>query len=221
MARFTAEALINKRIGKILFTNRAKTHAEELVSKLTEESSFQYEILDFDHFKDRLIDADIIISSTGSDEPILYKEDFGTPDRKLLVVDIAVPRDVDIAVAEVPNVTLRNIDNLRSIIDGHHERRMNDLPKVRKLIANEMVDFLTWYYALPIMPSYEKTGSKLPVEQTREIMRVKEFVNNNLAEIHRLAAKSGGDFNEDLESHFSLIEKLRAIKAETFARSAV
>jgi len=217
MARFTAEALINKNIDKILVTNRTRSHAEEMVSTLHADHSFEIEILDFDNFKDHLPSVDMIISSTGSIDPILFKDDFPVLEKKLLVIDIAVPRDVDTAVAEVPKITLRNIDALRSIIDGHYEKRVNDLPKVKKMIVEEMVDFLTWYYSLPIMPPYERTGSKPSFEQTAEILKVKSFLNNNLSEIHRLAAKSGGDFYEDLESHFSLIRTLQTLKAESFA----
>ena len=217
MARFTGEALINKNIDKILVTNRTRSHAEEMVSTLHADHSFEIEILDFDNFKDHLPSVDMIISSTGSIDPILFKDDFPVLEKKLLVIDIAVPRDVDTAVAEVPKITLRNIDALRSIIDGHYEKRVNDLPKVKKMIVEEMVDFLTWYYSLPIMPPYERTGSKPSQEQTAEILKVKSFLNNNLSEIHRLAAKSGGDFYEDLESHFSLIRTLQTLKAESFA----
>ena len=217
MARFTAEALINKNIAKILVTNRTRSHAEDMVSTLHADHSFEIEILDFDNFKDHLPSVDMIISSTGSIDPILFKDDFPVLEKKLLVIDIAVPRDVDTAVAEVPKITLRNIDALRSIIDGHYEKRVNDLPQVKKMIVEEMVDFLTWYYSLPIMPNYERTGSRPSLERTAEILKVKSFLNNNLFEIHRLAAKSGGDFYEDLESHFSLIRTLQTLKAESFA----
>jgi glutamyl-tRNA reductase len=137
------------------------------------------------------------------------------------VIDIAVPRDVDVAVSEVSGVVLKNIDDLRSVIDSHHERRLNDIPKVKKLIIDGMVEFLVWYYSLPIMPNFEKTGSKPPLEITYEILQVKQFLNQNLSEIHRLAAKSGGDFYEDLYSHFSLIQKLRSLKAETLPSVSV
>jgi len=221
MARFTTEALINRNIAKILVTNRTRSHAEEMVSTLHSNHSFESEILDFDKFKECLPNVDMIVSSTGSIDPILFKDDFPVLENKLLVIDIAVPRDVDNAVADVPNITLRNIDALRSIIDGHYERRVKDLPKVQKMIVDEMVGFLTWYYSLPIMPNYERTGTKPPPEQTAEILKVKAFLNQNLSEIHRLAAKSNGDFYEDLESHFSLIRRLQTLKAETFAAAAV
>jgi glutamyl-tRNA reductase len=140
--------------------------------------------------------------------------------KKLLVVDIAVPRDIDPAVGEIGGVILKNIDDLRTVIDGHHERRVNDVPKVKRMIVDEMVEFLVWYYSLPIMPEYETKGSKPPAEITYEILQVKQFLNQNLSEIHRLAARSGGDFYEDLDSHFTLISRLRTLKAETLAPAA-
>ena len=221
MARFTAEALINKRVGKILVTNRTLSHTEEMVSALRTDLSFECEILNFEDFKASLADVDMIVSSTGSVDPILNKADFPVLNKTLLVIDIAVPRDVDPAVAEVPNVTLRNIDDLRSVIDESYQKRVKDLPKVKKMVVDEMVEFLTWYYSLPIMPTHERTGTKPSPEQTAEILRVKAFLNQNLSEIHGLAAKSGGDFYEDLQNHFSLIRRLQTLKAETFATAVV
>jgi len=221
MARFTAEALINKNIAKLLITNRTLLHAEEMAAALHADLSFECEALDFDNFNECLSNVDMVVSSTGSIDPILFKADFPMLAKPLLVVDIAVPRDIDTAVADIPNVMLHNIDALRSIIDGHHEKRVNDLPKVKKMIVEEMVGFLTWYYSLSIMPPVERTGTKPSFQQTAEILKVKSFLNNNLSEIHQLAAKSEGDFYEDLESHFALIQRLQTLKAETFATAAV
>jgi hypothetical protein len=85
------------------------------------------------------------------------------------------------------------------------------------MIADEMVDFLTWYYTLPLLPEYEKTGVKPSKEQTKEVLRIKEFLNANVAEIHRLYTRTKGDFDEDLASHFDLVERLRSMKQLEFA----
>ena len=114
----------------------------------------------FENFRSILPYVDVVITSTGSEEPILFAKDFADQTRESIVIDIAVPRDVDESVADCENVILKNIDDLNSIVDGTREKRLKDLPKVRKMIMNEMVDFLTWYYTLPLMPAYEKTGVK-------------------------------------------------------------
>jgi glutamyl-tRNA reductase len=217
MARQTAEALANKRIGSLIVTNRTSSRAEQLRLDLKRDHDLETEVVAFEGFKQFLPKVDIVISATGSEEPILYREDLERQTKETLVIDIAVPRDVDVAVAECNNVLLRNIDDLNLIVDGTHEMRLRDLPKVRKMIMHEMVDFLTWYYTLPLMPAYEKTGVKPSAEQTREVLRIKEFLNDNVSEIHRLYASTKGSFNEDLASHFDLVKRLQSMKTRAFA----
>jgi glutamyl-tRNA reductase len=219
-AMLTTEALVGKSVGKILLSNRTLAHAEEQLTSLRKCLSFEREILDFSNFKARLDEVDIIISSTGSEEPILYKEDFKTHDRKMLVIDIAVPRDVDDSVRENPNVIVKNIDDLHSILGENQSKRMADLPKVKKMIITEMVEFLTWYYLLPILPEFEKTGEKPPPEKISEILRIKAVLDENVSEIHKFAMGSGADFEADLQTHFSLVRKLRSLKAIALGASA-
>jgi glutamyl-tRNA reductase len=221
MSRFTAEALAHKRIGKILVTNRTRANAENLIATLHTDIPVECEVIDFENFRESLSRVDIVISSTSSEDPILYADDFRSIDHQILVVDIAVPRDVDIEVGSLSNVILRNVDDLRSIIDSHHEKRINDLPKVKRMIIAEMVEFLMWYYSLPIMPDYQKTGQRPTPEMSREIVKVKQFLNDNLAEIHKVAAKAGRDFYDDLDNHFELVEKLRELKTKAFSVAAV
>lgn len=220
MARCTAEAFINKRIGKLLITNRTRANAEQMAASLPSEKGVELKVFDLADIRARLAEADIIVSSTSSEDPILYADDFAGVERNILAIDIAVPRDIDMTVGDLAHVELRNIDDLRSIIDRHYERRVQDLPKVKSMVTDEMVDFLTWYYTLHIMPEYEKTGAKPPVERTYEILRVKKFFDQNLSEIHRLAATSSGEFYEDLASHLALIDRLQTLKTEAFASSA-
>lgn len=217
MARQTAEALANKKIGKLYVTNRTRLHAEELLADLKRTAEFDGGAIGFENFRLFLPEVDIIITSTGSEDPILFARDFEAQRRETLIVDIAVPRDVDESVANCDNVILKNIDDLNSIVDGTREKRLKDLPKVRKMIMHEMVDFLTWYYTLPLMPAYEKTGVKPGKEQTREVLRIKEFLNQNVSEIHRLYARTNGNFNEDLASHFDLVKRLQSMKERSFA----
>ena len=217
MARQTAEALSNKKVGRLLVTNRTRLHAEEMLESLRQDFEIEAEVVAFETFRDILPEVDVVITSTGAEEPILFARDFANQQHETIVIDIAVPRDVDDSVAECTNVVLKNIDDLNSIVDGTREKRLKDLPKVRKMIMHEMVDFLTWYYTLPLMPAYEKTGVKPGKEQTREVLRIKEFLNQNVSEIHRLYARTNGNFNEDLASHFDLVKRLQSMKQRSFA----
>jgi glutamyl-tRNA reductase len=217
MAHQTTEALINRKIGKLFITNRTHAHADEMLHSLGLRFNLDGRVIDFEGFKTFLPETDIVISSTGSEDPILFAEDFAHQDRETMVIDIAVPRDVDKSVAGCNNVILKNIDDLNLAVDNTLEMRLRDLPKVREMIRHEMIDFLTWYYTLPLLPEYEKTGVKPSVAQTREVLRIKEFLNQNIDEIHNLYAQSNGDFNKDLASHLDLIERLQSMKQRVFA----
>ena len=221
MARLTAEALVNKRVGKIIISNRTLAHAEDVLSSLHQDPTVERQIVDFADFKRHLPEADIVISATGSDEPILVKEDLALQSKRVLLIDIAVPRDIDTEVAENPNVILRNIDDLNLIIDGAYERRISDLPKVKRLVKQELADFLAWYYAEPLMPAWERDLPEQDDSRTREILAVREFLSRNASEIHKVAARSSGDFNKDLELHAALISKLKTMKAAAFGAAGV
>jgi len=220
MARTTAEALAKRHIGRLIIANRTLARAEDLRDALITEFAVDCLAVDIKFLDEELPHVDIIVTATGSPDIVLSKTDLEGIDRKQLLIDIAVPRDIDPDVAELANVTLKNIDDLRSIMDSHHERRTRDLPRVKKMIVDEMVSFLTWYYAQPLLPAILKKGQKPTQAEAAEIVRVKEFLNHNLGYIHRLASQSNGDFNTELGNHFLVIEQLLKLKAETFSKAA-
>ena len=215
-AKMTAECLIKKQVGKIYITNRTRENAEELLTNLHKNHHFASEILDFSDFKNYLNETDIVISSTSSPEPILDKADFTSQTNKILLIDIAMPRDIEPLVSENEHVVLKNIDDLHSIVDRNFERRMKDLPRVKKLIGKEMSDFLMWYYSLPLMPAFQKTHTKPDREVVSEILKIKEFLIKNVSHLHKLAMQNGGDAKDDLRNHLHLVEKLQAMKTSAF-----
>jgi glutamyl-tRNA reductase len=217
MARQTAEALVNKKVGRLLIANRTRLHAEEIFYNLCKDANVAGGIVSFEDRRSVMPEVDVVITATASEEPILFPNDFSEQRRETIVIDIAVPRDVDESVAGCRNVILKNIDDLNTIVDGTREKRLRDLPKVREMVKNEMVDFLSWYYTLPLMPEYEKTGVKPSKEQTLEVLRIKEFLRQNVSEIHSLYARATGNFEDDLAGHLELVKKLQLMKQRSFA----
>jgi glutamyl-tRNA reductase len=215
-ARLTAECLIKRQVGKIFITNRTRAHAEELLANLRKNHHFRSEVIDFDDFKNHLNDADIVISSTSSPEPILGAADFSRQVNKILLIDIAMPRDIEASAAENANVVLKNIDDLHAIVDRNFEKRMRDLPHVKKLISKEMSDFLMWYYSLPLMPVFEKTRAKPDKSSVAEILKIKQFLIKNVSVLHKLAMRDNGSLKDDLKNHVELIGKLQAMKNASF-----
>lgn len=216
MARLTAESLLKKNVGKIYITNRTRKHADELLESLKAENDFRGEVIDFGEFKNRLNETDLVISSTAAPAPILEKEDFRGQTNKILLIDIAVPRDIAPETTECGAVTLKNIDDLNAIVDNNHQRRMADLPLAQKIVMKEMSDFLIWYYMLPLLPAKMQGGAKPDPETQREIVRVKEFLLGNLPHLHKLAMQKGTDF----AAHLEVVSQLTAMKEAAFEARA-
>ncbi len=213
-ARLTAECLLKKRIGKILVTNRTRIHAEEFLADLNKSHRFESEIVDFETFPESLNEIDIVISSTGAPEYILHKKDFDRQGRKILLIDIAMPRDIAPEAKENQFVTLKNIDDLNKVIDQNHARRLSELPLVKKLVYQEMGDFLIWYYSLPLLPEACQTSGKPDFQTVEEIKRIKQFLSENAAQFHKMARRK--DARSELNEHLNLVNHLLSMKEISF-----
>ncbi len=207
MSRLTAEALLKKKTGSIVFVNRTRENAESLLTALRADHDFIGEVLEFSEFRESLSDVDAVITSTSSSDPILSKSDFETRRDPILLIDIAVPRDIAQDAAECENVRLRNIDDLTAIIDRNHQRRIADLPVVNQIIMREMSEFLIWYYSQPLLPA-TRAGAKPDPDTQREIVAVKDFLISNLPYLHKVAMRHGTDF----AGHFEVVNQLAAMK---------
>ena len=211
-ARLAAECLLKREVGKIFITNRTDTKAKELRADLRRTDDFAGETVPFSDFKNLLHQTDIVISSTSAEDYVLFERDFAGLNNKILLLDIAVPRDIEPETAKNANVVLKNIDDLHLIVDRNFERRMAELPKVKKIIAEEMGDFLLWYYSLPLLPDFAGRKGKPAGEILEETKQVKEFLLKNTSLFHKLARESRGNADEDLQNHTNLVRELFELK---------
>ncbi|CAN5592949.1 glutamyl-tRNA reductase [soil metagenome] len=209
-ARLTAECLLKKNVGKILVTNRTKENAKEFLDELHKSYKFESEIIDFENFRDCLNETDIIISSASSPDYILFPPDFEQQSRKILLIDIALPRNIAPEVAKNEFVSLKNIDDLYSVVDKNFKKRMAEMSKVKKIIYREMGDFLVWYYSLPLLPVSFKSGNRPDDKSIEEFKKVKKFLAANAAWFHRMARQK--DVRSELDEHKNLVKQLYAMK---------
>jgi glutamyl-tRNA reductase len=147
-----AKHLRDKDIGRLAITNRTYEKAEKIAEELNAG------ILPFSHFKENLHEFDIIISSTSAPELILLKDDVKLMMKKrhyqaTVFMDIAVPRDIDSSIKSIDNVFYNDIDSLNIIVEQNLIRRKEEIPKVQKIIIEEMVNFYNWFNSLEIAPT--------------------------------------------------------------------
>ena len=131
-----SRSLLCREIGSLAVTNRTLSSAVCLAESLGGEA------VPFEDMPCRLHTADVVISATSAPHYILLKSDIemAMADRsnKLLIIDIANPRDVDQAAAEVSGVELHNIDSLKNISRENMMQRMAEATRVEEIITEEL-----------------------------------------------------------------------------------
>ena len=117
---------------------------------------------------------DALISSTAAPEPILTRDgvewSLAGRTRPLLIIDIAVPRDIDPAIGAVDCVSLYNIDNLDGQIAANREKRNSEIPKAREIVEEFLALFSQWYESLDLVPVISRltqTGLDLARNEAR------------------------------------------------------
>jgi glutamyl-tRNA reductase len=135
MGETTLKHLTKHGTKLVLVTNRSYDRALELVSR------FQGEAVPFAALPEALAKADIVISSTSAPEYVLHKQELSVamsqrPDRSLLLIDLAVPRDIDPAALELNSVYLYNIDQLAELARLNMDRRQTEAAACEEFVLN-------------------------------------------------------------------------------------
>ena len=117
-----------------------------------------------------LLDADIVISSTGAKEYVITKELMGYVDRlrkgrPIFMVDIAVPRDLDPAINEIDSVFLYDIDDLEGIVEANLQERKIAAEAILMMIEAEIDSFNQWMNMLGVVPVISALREKALVIQ--------------------------------------------------------
>jgi len=165
-SELTARALAEQGAGTIFVANR---HADRALS-LAER--FGGSVVGLDDLPGQLVRADIALCSTSSPHPIVGREELEVVmrergGRSLLLIDMAVPRDVDSACGELEGVTLYDIDDLQAVVARNLSTRAGEVPRAEEIVEEEIHRFARWLGqldALPTVSALREHGNAL-VEQ--------------------------------------------------------
>lgn len=147
-----AKHLRDKGIGRLALTNRTFEKAERLASELNTA------VFPFDSFKEHLHKFDVVISATSSEGLIISKTEIEAAMKKrnyasMVLMDIAVPRDIDPGSSSIDYVFYHDIDSLNIIVEQNLEKRKAEIPKVQAIIDEEITNFFSWYNSLEAAPT--------------------------------------------------------------------
>jgi glutamyl-tRNA reductase len=137
MSELTARHLSAHGVQTIFVANRTHAHAQELAERL---GGFA---IHYDNLQSTLVEVDILISATSAPHYVLHAQEIAQvmharAGRPLCLIDIALPRDIDPAAGDLPEVHLYNVDALQTITKDEHYRRLCEIPKVKAIISEEV-----------------------------------------------------------------------------------
>ena len=170
MGRLTARALRGAGADHVTVLNRTGEKAAALAEE------FDAVAHDLEALPEVLRETDILLCSTTSPQPVITAEivekaTAARADRPLFIVDIAVPRDVDPAVGDLPNVILRDIDDLRSVVELNLGSRIGEIASVEELVAQEVDRFVAWERADELAPTIAALVEKADAVRAAELQR--------------------------------------------------
>ncbi|MBT3507720.1 MAG: glutamyl-tRNA reductase [Methylococcales bacterium] len=176
----TARHLHQQKIGQIIIANRTYDKAHNLAAQ------FDGYAITLAELPIHLAKADIVVSSTASQLPILGKGRFESAIKKrkhkpIFIADLAVPRDIEPEVSQLEDIYLYTVDDLQYAIDENLGARRQAAEKAEEIIDTQVENFLSWMRSQGAQSTI--TDFRQQAEQTRE-----EVVNNA-----RIALKNGAD----------------------------
>jgi glutamyl-tRNA reductase len=157
MAVLAAQALKRFDVNDLAFVNRTYNRAETLANDFGGKPLTWYQL------EEAMLWADGMICATGAPHTVIYRHDVEAvlhqrDNRPLVIMDIAVPRDVENSVRELPGVQYHDIDDLQSVVDANMELRKAAIPPVETIIQQEMARFIEWYRGLQVTPVIKTLG---------------------------------------------------------------
>ncbi len=168
--RLTAAALANNGVGRVLVTSRTAERTTDLAAALSAEA------VKFDARASAVAAADIVISSTSApgfviDGAMAEAAMSGRGGRPLLLIDIAVPRDIDPSAANLLGVHLCDIDELQTVAEGNMIRRRSAVAAAEKIIDGDVTKFSDWLRSLEVVPTVAALREQAEAVRIAELER--------------------------------------------------
>ncbi len=136
----------------VFVANRRRSRAVSLASR------FDGHSVALDELPQSLVDADVLVCATSSPHQLIEAEGLELVQRErahrsLLIIDLAVPRDVDPTCAQVDGVALYDIDDLEAVVMRNRQVRLEEARKAEAIIEQEIQNFATWLGSLEVLPT--------------------------------------------------------------------
>ena len=147
-----AKHLLERGVESITIANRTKANAQKLAEV------YHAKVIDFEKLAEHFFENDIVISATAGNDYILTDDMLKkvirkNPSKKTVVIDIAIPRDIDPKIANYENVFVYDMDDLKTVVDKNMEERRSEIPHAEKITAGAVADYEKWLREQRVVPT--------------------------------------------------------------------
>lgn len=190
MSELTARHLVDNGISGVIVSNRSFERAEALAAQ------FGGRAVNFDELYKYMESADIVISCTAASHNVIKAEEMQQvmdkrKGRKIFMIDIAVPRDIETKVGELAGVTLYDIDDLKSVVDHNLTERRHAANKAELIIEEELEKFMKWHgtqFVIPTVTTLKNWGEDIKQKELqRALNRLGELSEHDQKVVSSLA----------------------------------
>jgi glutamyl-tRNA reductase len=194
-------------LNGIYITNRTFQNAQRLAEEITGVP------FPFHDIPTLLTKVDMVLSSTGAEEPIISKETVLSAmkkrkSRSLFFIDIAVPRDVDPRVNNIENVYVYDIDDLRDLSQKHLTDRVKESERAHEIVEEEVEKFTQWLDQLdkgPLISHIFERAEEIRSSELQKVLRKLKNVDEETLRSMEIATKT--IINKLLHPHVALLKQ--------------
>ncbi|HPM82200.1 MAG TPA: glutamyl-tRNA reductase [Candidatus Anammoximicrobium sp.] len=171
MGEETVRYLIDEGASQITVVNRHGERAEDLATRIGAAAR------PWGDLHPALVEADLVISTTGAAEPILTADAFraihhARHQRTLFLLDLAVPRDIEPAVGDFLGVYLYSIDDLKQACEANRQEREKEWPKAERIVDEETARFMAELHHRATGPTIQRLKAQADEVKADELRRL-------------------------------------------------
>jgi glutamyl-tRNA reductase len=172
MSELAARYLVANGVSGIIVSNRSYQRAVDLAKE------FSGRAVKFDELYNHLPDSDIVISCTAASHYVVHYRQVaemmgGLPGKKIMMIDIAVPRDIDPLVAGLPGIALYDIDDLQGVVDQNLAWRSQVAVEAERIIEEELDRFMQWLgtqFVVPTVSALKQWAGQIKQNELRRAL---------------------------------------------------
>ncbi len=208
MSELTTKYLMQNGVNSVIVSNRSYDKALQMAA------DFNGRAVKFDKLADELLGTDIVISCTAANHYVIREDNSKKileerHGQQIILIDIAVPRDIEPSLQDVEGVNIYDIDDLQNVVDANYFARRKAAQAAGFIIQEEIEKFNEWLgslYVVPIITALKQKGEKIKEQELQKALNRLGQINEH--EIKVVSSMANSIVNQLLHSPVFILKEM-------------